>query len=500
MEKVKIYNNLTRSKENFSTQHDNKVLFYSCGPTTYDFIHVGNAMALVVGDLIYRAMSAFGYDVTFVRNFTDIDDKIIAKAHARGVDPLKHSAEFVKECLVDMKALNLKSASFTPKVSETIPEIIEMIKELMSNGSAYEVDGEVLFHVPSFKEYGKLSKKDLDSLLHGARVEIKSNKKNPADFVLWKPSKDGEPAWDSPWGNGRPGWHIECSAMAKKFLGDTIDIHHGGIDLMFPHHENEIAQSESCNHTTFSRFWCHNEFLNFGDEKMSKSLGNVITTREFTIKFGGEILRQIILSSHYRAKLAWSEEIINKAVRDVERIHNFLVHFENAKVNNFSDLQVENGEGVKLITDTIKDILPSIKSDLANDFNTAGAISHLFSMIRLINREFLDENNRYQNKKKLTPQIVILVENILSFFKEATGLIYDNPQAILTKVKMARKNLNVDAVNLDDQNIIDDLIKRRGEARHNKDWGEADKIRDELSRRGVVVKDNPDGSVTWTYK
>jgi cysteinyl-tRNA synthetase len=311
---LKIHNNLTRKKEVFKPIEDGKVKFYSCGPTTYDFLHIGNARALVVGDLFHRVLKSFGYDVTFVRNYTDVDDKIIDRAKELHRDPIEHAALFVKECESDMNSLGMMPATHTPKVSETMPEIIKMIEDIIKNGKAYVVDGEVFFNVPAFPTYGKLSKKDLDSLQHGIRVEVDNRKKHPSDFVLWKPAKSGEPAWDSPWGKGRPGWHIECSAMAKKFLGNTLDLHHGGVDLMFPHHENEIAQSEAANNCPFCNNWAHNEFLNFGSEKMSKSLGNVIKIRDFVQKYGGQVLRHILLSVHYRARLEWTDEVLNRAL------------------------------------------------------------------------------------------------------------------------------------------------------------------------------------------
>jgi cysteinyl-tRNA synthetase len=488
---MKVFNNLSRSKEEFSPINPGKVKFYSCGPTTYNFLHVGNARAMVVGDLFARVFRALDYQVTFVRNFTDVDDKIIDRANELGVDPLEHSAKFVNECLKDMESLGMANAAHTPKVSETIDEIIEMIKTLEEKGSAYNADGEVYFHVPSFSDYGKLSKKKLEDLQHGIRVEVDKRKKHPSDFVLWKPAKAGEPAWDSPWGKGRPGWHIECSAMAKKFLGEEIDIHHGGVDLMFPHHENEIAQSEAVNGCCFSRNWCHNEFLNFGKEKMSKSLGNVVTIRSFVETYGGEILRQILLSVHYRSKMDWTEEAITKAAGDLERIHRFTENFAHAKRFHY-------GNG---IDEDFSDVVEKMKSDLANDFNVPGAMAHFFSLIRKVNKEYLDENKKYDSKKMFTANTVKSLENVLSFVKHSTGCVYDDYEAVLEKVNQARKALGStegDKKSLTEDEIENLLVERK-QARADKNWARSDEIRDQLIEAKVVIKDNPDGSTSWQY-
>ena len=488
---MKVYNNLTRSKEEFQTLKPGEVKFYSCGPTTYNFLHVGNARAMVVGDLFSRVFRALDYKVTFVRNFTDVDDKIIERAGELGVDPLEHSARFVDECLKDMNSLGMADADHTPKVSETIDEIIEMIVTLEKKGIAYNVEGEVLFHVPDFKDYGKLSKKKLEDLQHGIRVEVDKKKKHPSDFVLWKPAIEGEPAWESPWGKGRPGWHIECSAMAKKFLGDEIDLHHGGVDLMFPHHENEIAQSEAANGCCFSRNWCHNEFLNFGKEKMSKSLGNVVTIRSFVETYGGEILRQILLSVHYRSKMDWTEDAISKAAGDLERIHRFMENFDHAKKHN-----LEDGAG-----EDFNPIIEKMKSDLANDFNVPGAMANFFSLIRQINKDYLDENKKYDSKKKFSPNTVKSIEEVLDFVKRATGSLYDDYKTVLERVNQARKTLGANDESGDklSEDEINSLLADRKQARADKDWAKSDEIRDKLSAAKVVIKDNPDGTTSWQY-
>jgi cysteinyl-tRNA synthetase len=477
---IKIFNNLSRSREIFKPIENNKVRFYSCGPTTYDFLHVGNARALVVGDLFHRIFKALGYEVKFVRNYTDVDDKIIDRANEMKADAISYAARFVKECEVDMQALGMLPATVTPKVSETMPEIIAMIEDLIKNGFGYVVDGEVLYHVPKFREYGKLSKVNLESLQHGIRVEVDGHKKHPSDFVLWKPAKPGEPSWDSPWGKGRPGWHIECSAMAKKHLGATIDLHHGGVDLQFPHHENEIAQSEAANNCAFCNTWAHNEFLNFGSEKMSKSLGNVITIRKFTETFSGVILRHILLSVHYRSKLDWTEDSVSKAITEIERIHEFyetLLSIKPSTAGNEADAIL------------VAKQLTEIKDELANDFNVPGAMGVFFSVIKDFNR------------LKAIGLHADYIKNVLAlvdFMKLATGLIHENPARVLEELKHARKNLSGNANSNDAE--IETLIAERSVARKEKNWPRSDEIRNRLNELGVVVKDNPDGTVSWNYK
>jgi cysteinyl-tRNA synthetase len=469
----KIHNNLTRKKEVFQTVEPGKVKFYSCGPTTYDYLHIGNARALVVGDLFNRVLRAFGYDVTFVRNYTDVDDKIIDRARELNRDAIEHAAIFVEECKKDMDSLGMMPATHTPKVTETMPEIIQMIQEIIANGAGYVVDGEVLFNVPSFNDYGKLSKKDLESLQHGIRVEVDNKKKHPSDFVLWKPAKDGEPAWDSPWGKGRPGWHIECSAMAKKFLGKTLDLHHGGVDLMFPHHENEIAQSEAANGCTFCNAWAHNEFLNFGSEKMSKSLGNVVKIRDFVEKYGGQVLRHVLLSVHYRARLEWSDEVIQRALEEVRRIHDFVVESKSYKAS-----------GTGAVDPQVATCLDSMMDELANDFNSAGALGQYFSFLRHA-RSIKEQMNEATLKE---------LHQINTFVENALGLINKDPASVLAKLKKLEHDISSSDV---DAAWIECLITERKEAKASKNWARADEIRNELTAKKIVLKDNPDGSTSW---
>ena len=478
---IKLFNNLTRQKDVLKPVDPNCIRFYSCGPTTYNFLHVGNARALVVGDLFHRTLKTLGFNVKFVRNYTDVDDKILEAARARGIHPKAHADEFIRECNADMECLGMLPATVTPTVSETMPEIIKMIEDLIKNGYAYEVKGEVYYHVPKFEGYGKLSKVQLESLQHGIRVEVDGQKKHPSDFVLWKPAKPEEGwSWDSPWGKGRPGWHIECSAMAKKHLGETIDLHHGGVDLLFPHHENEIAQSEAANSCPFCNNWCHNEFLNFGSEKMSKSLGNVVTIRQFTEKFSGAILRHILLSVHYRSKLDWTEDAISKAIGEIERIHECALSLEHPV---YSDV-VDNEEIKK-----VQKAFIHIKEELANDFNVPAAMGTFFGIIKDTNRLMKDGACK---------EYVSEVKKVFNLIKESTGLVHDNPAEILKQLNTARKHLAGNTGGDDAE--IESLVAERSVARAAKNWGRSDEIRNRLNELGVVVKDNPDGTVTWSYK
>jgi cysteinyl-tRNA synthetase len=477
---LKVYNNLTRNKETFKTQVPQVVKFYSCGPTTYDFLHVGNARALVVGDLFFRTLKALNYQVTFVRNFTDVDDKIIEAANKKGVDPLVHSEEFVQECLKDMNELNMLTPTYMPKVSETMPEIIQMISDLITNGAAYVYQGEVLYHVPSKADYGKLSKKDLDGLSMGHRVEVEKHKKHPADFVLWKPAKEGEPYWNSPWGKGRPGWHIECSAMAKKFLGNTLDLHHGGVDLIFPHHENEIAQSESANKCPFCNYWLHNEFLNFSHEKMSKSLGNVVTIRSFCEQYSGLVLRYLLLSVHYRAKLDWSKEIIEKSTNELTKLHEFLEEVKLQKNSGISTDQADNSQEIK----KVQELKNNIIHELCQDFNSAAAIAQFFVFIKAIKASWGKSFTNTAWWKE--------VDSVIKLVSDSLGVFHKDPAVFLKQLqtlKTSEKSI--------DPKYVENLIQQRLDARRAKDFKKSDAIRDELIKLGVKIKDNPDGTTSW---
>ncbi len=472
---LKIHNNLSRKKETFVPLEAGKAKLYTCGPTTYDFMHVGNGRAMVVGDLFHRVLKFLGYDVTYVRNYTDVDDKIIERAHELGEDPIHLAARFVEECRLDMESMGNIPPTHTPKVTDTMPEIIRMIEDIIRNGAGYVVDGEVFFEVEKADHYGKLSKKDLDGLQAGQRSEVDKRKKHSSDFVLWKPAKPGEPFWDSPWGKGRPGWHIECSAMAKKFLGETLDIHHGGVDLMFPHHENEIAQSEAANKKTFCNCWAHHEFLNFGSEKMSKSLGNVVSTRAFIQKYGGQVLRQLLLSVHYRARIDWTDEVIERATQDVKRLHEFSVELANA-----------SGQDVPTDAAAIAEVRAfetAFRDELANDFNSAGALGQFFTFIRFVRREVFG--------RPASNELLAAVRAAVEKSRQALGHIADDPAAELARLEGLRGSGDVDVT------WVEGLIEERKTAKATKNWARADQIRDELKAKNVVLVDNKDGSISW---
>lgn len=485
-----VFNNLTRAREVFKPLDPQNVKFYSCGPTTYDFLHVGNARALVVSDLIFRVLKFAGFGVTFVRNFTDVDDKIIAASSKLGIDASLHAEKYVQECLVDMSSLNMLPATFSPKVTETMPEIIAMIKTLIEKNFAYVVDGEVLYQVEKKADYGKLSKKDLSGLELGHRVEVEVHKKHPADFVLWKPAKNSDPqqvapSWDSPWGKGRPGWHIECSAMAKKFLGDQLDLHHGGVDLMFPHHENEIAQSEAANGCSFCQSWVHNAFLNFGNEKMSKSLGNVVTIRAFVEKYSGLVLRHLLLSVQYRASLDWTQENIDRAIQESLRIHEFLLEFNEKKQQQQKNEQVVGQSNVV----NIEKIYNKMVADLLQDFNSAAALAQFFIFIRTARGAW----------EKSLPNSAWFAagEKIIQLLRDTLGLVSENLEATIQFYQKLKREQAQEGAGSVDASVIERKLAERTLAKSRKDFKTSDAIRDELLKMGIKIKDNPDGTSSW---
>ena len=433
---MKIYNTLTRQKEEFVPVHPGKVGMYVCGPTVYNYIHIGNARPMIIFDTVRRYFEYKGYEVNYVSNFTDVDDKIIKKANEEGVTATEIAERYIKECKQDMEALNIKPATHQPRATEEIGGMIKMIQTLIKKGHAYEVDGTVYFKTRSFKDYGKLSKKNIDDLEAGHR-EIKvtgeEGKEDPLDFVLWKPKKEGEIAWDSPWGEGRPGWHIECSEMSKKYIGDTIDIHAGGEDLIFPHHENEIAQSEACNDEKFANYWMHNGFLNINNKKMSKSAGNFFTVREIGEKYPLQVIRFFMLSAHYRTPLNFSDTLVETE------------HFANIEVL------------VKKFEDAMED-----------DFNTADAVSAIFEIVRESNSTVKDFSADYAKK----------VLKVLEDLCGVLGIETTKEEEILDEE-------------------IEKLIEERQAARKNKDFARADEIRDQLLEQGIVLKDTREG-VKWS--
>jgi len=462
---MRIYNTLTRRKEELKTITDGEVKIYACGPTVYNYIHIGNSRPLCVFDTLRRYLEYRGYKVKFVQNFTDIDDKIIKKAIEENSDYKTVSEKYIKEFWTDAKGLNFREATVHPKATENIDEIINIISTLVEKGYAYPVEnGDVYFSPKKFSEYGKLSHQPLEDLEAGARINIGELKKEPMDFALWKGAKPGEPYWDSPWGKGRPGWHIECSAMVHRFLGNTIDIHCGGQDLIFPHHENEIAQSECCNGVPFAHYWMHNGYINVDNVKMSKSLGNFFTVRDVAEKYGYEPIRYLMISSQYRSPINYSVDIIEQCKASLQRLYTCRDSLDFA-LKNAGDTVPENAEEIKKQLSSRREQFIEAMDD---DLNTADGIAAVFELVKDININVINS------------QSAELIKFAASLFDELTnvlGLVY-----------------NRDAGNLDED--VEKLIEARQNARKEKNWAEADRIRDELKAQGIVLEDTPQG-VKW---
>lgn len=458
---MKIYNTLTRKKEEFKPIQPGKALIYVCGPTVYNYIHIGNSRPMIVYDTLRRYLLYIGYDVKFVSNFTDIDDKIINRAKEENVPFTDITKKYIDAYLEDSYGLNLfESHTIHPKATECINEMIEFVKVLEEKGIAYNVDGNVYFDITKAKDYGKLSKKNIDDLRAGARIDISDEKKNPLDFALWKKRKDEtEPAWESPWGMGRPGWHLECSVMAKKYLGDTIDIHAGGEDLQFPHHENEIAQSECCNGKVFANYWMHNGMINIDNVKMSKSKGNFFTIKDIQKEYDLEVIRLWILSTHYRNPLNFSREVMEQTKNGLDRMYNGKEHLERL----LEICEEKEDEDISKLVELKKEFLDCMDDDL----NTADAISKVYELIRYTNT--FDENTDLK--------VVKGAVKLLSDFASVLGLLYKEEDD-----------------NLDEK--VEKLIKEREEARKNKDFKRADEIRDALKEMNIELKDTRNG-VVW---
>ena len=458
---MKIYNTLTRKKEDFKPIQPGKALIYVCGPTVYNYIHIGNSRPMIVYDTLRRYLLYIGYDVKFVSNFTDIDDKIINRAKEENVSFTDITKKYIDAYLEDSYGLNLfESHTIHPKATECINEMIEFVKVLEEKGIAYNVDGNVYFDITKAKDYGKLSKKNIDDLRAGARIDISDEKKNPLDFALWKKRKDEtEPAWESPWGMGRPGWHLECSVMAKKYLGDTIDIHAGGEDLQFPHHENEIAQSECCNGKVFANYWMHNGMINIDNVKMSKSKGNFFTIKDIQKEYDLEVIRLWILSTHYRNPLNFSREVMEQTKNGLERMYNGKEHLERL----LEICEEKEDEDISKLVELKKEFLDCMDDDL----NTADAISKVYELIRYANT--FDENTDLK--------VVKGAVKLLSDLTSVLGLLYKEEDD-----------------NLDEK--VEKLIKEREEARKNKDFKRADEIRDALKEMNIELKDTRNG-VIW---
>lgn len=462
---IKVYNTLTKKKEEFNPLVAGKVKMYVCGPTVYNFFHIGNGRTFIVFDTIRRYFEYRGYEVEFVQNFTDIDDKMIKRANEENTTVKEVGDKYIKEYYEDADNLNIERATVNPRATEYITQIIDFVKGLVDKGYAYEVDGDVYFSTKKFGDYGKLSGQNIEDLQSGARISIDERKKDPMDFAIWKAQKSGEPAWKSPWGMGRPGWHIECSCMAKNILGDTIDIHAGGSDLAFPHHENEIAQSEALTGKTFANYWLHSAFVNVNNQKMSKSLNNFLTARAALEKFDADVIRFLMLSAHYRQQLNFSEELLLSAKASVERIYNTIYNLENL----LDEVRTTH------ITDEEKKYLQSLNKykekyieKMDDDFNTADAITAIFDLIKDVNI-----NVNIDSSKELITGCLNLIREL------------GKPLGMLQKSTK---------VNLDDE--IQKLVNERQQARKNKNWALADKIRDDLKSRGIVLEDTPQG-IRW---
>lgn len=466
---MKVYNTLSRRKETFEPIEENKVRMYVCGPTVYNLIHIGNARPMIVFDTVRRYLEYRGYEVNYVSNFTDVDDKIIAKALEEGVSAEEISQRYMQECKKDMAAMNVRPASTHPLATQEIDGMIEMITDLIEKGYAYPAaDGTVYFRVRNFPEYGKLSHKNLDDLQSGFRalqVSGGNQKEDPLDFVLWKPKKEGEPSWPSPWCDGRPGWHIECSVMAKKYLGEEIDIHAGGEDLVFPHHENEIAQSECCNGKTFARYWMHNAFLNIDNRKMSKSLGNFFTVREVGEEYDLQVLRFFMLSAHYRSPLNFSRDLMAAAKNGLERIRTAAEHLRQRKEQGVKGPMTQEEE---TLAGQAGEFVDKFQEAMDDDFNTADAISVIFELVKFANTHVTEDSTCAFAEK---------LYGVLGQLSDIMGLVLEQEEELLDEE-------------------IEELIALRQSARKAKDYQKADEIRQTLLEKGILLEDTREG-VKW---
>ncbi len=466
---MKVYNTLSGRKETFQPIEENKVRMYVCGPTVYNLIHIGNARPMIVFDTVRRYLEYRGYEVNYVSNFTDVDDKIIAKALEEGVSAEEISQRYMQECKKDMAAMNVRPASTHPLATQEIDGMIEMITDLIEKGYAYPAaDGTVYFRVRNFPEYGKLSHKNLDDLQSGFRalqVSGENQKEDPLDFVLWKPKKEGEPSWPSPWCDGRPGWHIECSVMAKKYLGEEIDIHAGGEDLVFPHHENEIAQSECCNGKTFARYWMHNAFLNIDNRKMSKSLGNFFTVREVGEEYDLQVLRFFMLSAHYRSPLNFSRDLMAAAKNGLERIRTAAEHLRQRKEQGVKGPMTQEEE---TLAGQAGEFVDKFQEAMDDDFNTADAISVIFELVKFANTHVTEDSTCAFAEK---------LYGVLGQLSDIMGLVLEQEEELLDEE-------------------IEELIALRQSARKAKDYQKADEIRQTLLEKGILLEDTREG-VKW---
>jgi len=490
---LRLYNTLTRKKEEFVPLRKGKVGMYVCGITAYDTCHVGHARSAVVFDVIYRYLKYRGYQVTFVKNFTDVDDKIIAKANNEGTDIHTISERYIKQHNDDMDAIGVARPTITPKATENIKGMIRLVNTLLERGHAYVVDGDVFFSVESFLEYGKLSGRKLEDMEAGKRIDIDEKKRNPFDFVLWKSSKEGEPWWDSPWGRGRPGWHIECSVMSQRYLGTTFDIHGGGEDLIFPHHENEIAQAEAASGKPFARYWIHNGFIRVDSEKMSKSLGNIQNICDVVGKYHPEVLRLLFLQNHYKSYIDFTAASCDEARVGMERFYAVLQRMKSilAADMDYSSVAERNLSGRDgEVYRHIAALSGSFVESMDDDFNTARAIGHLFDAVRIVNGYLADAGFQ------ASPQSLFVLDTARQTIKElgkVLGLFLEDPDDYFAKDKnreAAKRGI--------DTAEVDRLIAERVDARSRKDYIRADEIRDDLLARDVILKDSAEGT-TWSF-
>ncbi len=464
---MKLYNTLSRQYEDFQPLEPGKVRMYACGPTVYNYIHVGNARPIILFDVLRRYLEYRGYDVTFVQNFTDVDDKIIRRAAEEGISSAEVAEKYIAEYKKDAAGLGVREATVHPKATENIPQIIALVQTLIDKGYAYPSNGDVYYRTTRFKEYGKLSHQPLEDLQAGARIDVSEQKENPMDFALWKAAKPGEPAWDSPWGPGRPGWHIECSAMVSRYLGKTIDIHCGGQDLIFPHHENEIAQSEAANGCQFVRYWLHNGFISINNQKMSKSLNNFFTVREAAEAYGYGTLRMFMLSAHYRSPLNYSEDALNQAKGALQRLVNARDNLEFLAQNGTDAALTAEEEAFLASLDPYREKFVAAMED---DFNTADAVSVMFELVREVNTATGKDGCSKALAKACLDRLLELDGVLGLLYKQEAG---DDLAA-----------------------WVEDLIAKRQEARKAKNWAEADRIRDELKEKGIILEDTKQG-VKW---
>lgn len=477
---IQIFNTMTGKKETFQTLKPNEVSMYVCGPTVYDFLHIGNFRGAIFFNVVRNWLEKSGYKVHYIYNYTDVEDKIIQRANQEGKSAQEVAETYIQEFERDYKSLKLRPHSRNPRVTEHMDDIVSLIQTLIEKEKAYEIEGDIYFSIKDFKDYGKLSHKNLEDLEAGYRIEVNQKKKHPEDFVLWKKAKEGEPAWPSPWSEGRPGWHIECSAMNKALFGDQIDIHGGGLDLVFPHHENEIAQTEAATGKTFARYWMHNNMLTFGAQKMSKSLGNIKKGREFIEEYNPEILKGMMLSSHYRSLIDFSEDHIQQVIQMLGRIYSSLAHASELA-------QGESGEPASSFKEATLKFDKEFAESLDDDFNTAEVFGKVFDLVR-------HYNNIGRKPGKVKPDQVGAAKLFLQKMKEVNeimALFGEEPKAFLESLDnllLKKKDLK--------REDIDRLVKERAKARADKDFATSDQLRDKLNNLGILVSDGPSGS-TW---